>query len=173
LCPAGTSAKLSRVRTEEEKSGMKSVEVAGEIPVGVPLEQAWKILSDLPGWSAWNPFVTAVHGATRPVVGARVRLDVRWQGGSRAPRTAVEVVEVIDDATRRGFRWDLRGPLHRLGLLRSSRLIAVERVGPDACRYRSEERFTGPLVRLLPVARLRDGFDRMAAAFAAECAARH
>ncbi|HLT37844.1 MAG TPA: SRPBCC family protein, partial [Enhygromyxa sp.] len=149
---------------------MKSTECHISVEVPIPLERAWALLSNFAGWPEWNPFVTRVHGARAPSVGARVQLDVRWADGSGI-KSSNEIVEVIDGGTRRGFRWAYRGPLQQLGLLDTNRLIAVEYVSPDSCRYLSDERFTGPLTPLLPIDRIRDGFDRMAAGFASACGA--
>jgi hypothetical protein len=150
---------------------MPAAEYHHEVPVAVPVEQAWELLADLSRWSEWNPFVVRVVGARRPVLGAVVELDIRWGDGSRG-RAREQVVELVDADGRLGFRWAYRGVWARLGLVRGTRLVAVERVDERSCRYLSGERFEGLFTPLLPMAKIRDGFDRMGAAFAETCAAR-
>ena len=144
-------------------------ECRSDLDIPVPLEQAWAVLADFARWGEWNSFVVEVRGAERPQLGLLVHLDVRWHDGGKVV-AAEEIVEVIDEPTRKGFRWDYRGLPARLGLVRGSRLIVLEARGPQACCYHSYERFRGPFVGFLSMAKIQDGFDRMATGLAKACA---
>lgn len=143
--------------------------IRSELPIELGLDEAWALLTDFRGWSSWNPFVVGVSGAPRPSPGARVHLDIRWADGS-GTRAVDEITEVVERGTRRSFRWSYRGGLQRAGLLRVERVLVLEQTGAGRCRYLSEERFHGPLARAVPLAKIRESSDRMAAAFAGACA---
>lgn len=137
-----------------------------------PIERVWQCMIDTPRYPEWNPFVTRIEGVDgAPRVGQSMVLHVRWRDGSSV-RSREEVSRVEppaegpDGVVRAVLEYAFRGPLHRLNLVRSSRVQRVERVSDTETRYESEEVFAGWLRWAVPLAKVQDGFERHARALA-------
>jgi hypothetical protein len=111
------------------------------IEIGAPAGRVWEILTDLPAYPEWNPFVRRIAGALTP--GAR--LDVRLEPPGGAGVTLRPVVLVAEP--ERELRW--RGSILVPGLFDGEHHLILEPLGGGRVRFRQEERFTGVLVPLL------------------------
>lgn len=120
-----------------------------------PVEGVWAILSDLPGYSSWNPFTRRMEAAL--VVGSRIRMrvDLGW-----ITVTQVETIRAVEPPSR--LVWALDDwPRWLLWAERVQTLTPVE----GGARYHTVDTIGGalaPVVHLLFGAALRRGFAAMA-----------
>jgi len=143
--------------------------------IEAPPEVVWAVMLDLAAYPAWNPFVVRVDGPADRLaaVGDELVLHVRWANGRGV--TTSERITRLDppDGGRAGtLEYDFGGPLARLGLVRGRRLQQVE-ASPGGSTYRTSERLHGLLAFAAPIGRVRDGFERHAAALKARAEAVH
>lgn len=143
------------------------------LTIDAPLARVWQIVLDLPSYAAWNPFVVHAACAGPLVVGAALRLQVRWGdgGGARSDEVVTELSPPGADGRRARLAYRFAGPLHALALVRATRTQQLDDLGDGRTRYSSSEHFTGLLARLVPLARVQDGFVRHAAALKARAEA--
>lgn len=140
------------------------------ISIDAPLELVWQVMLDVDRYPAWNPFVTRVEGLSgAPRAGQSMRLHVAFKDGSRVVSreeiSRVEPPSTASDGTRRAaLEYAFRGPLHALNLVRGSRLQTLTSTSEGTTLYRSEEEFRGVFTMFLPLANVRDGFERHAKA---------
>ena len=133
---------------------MKTLHTA--IEIAAPAERIWQILTDLPAYPAWNPFIRRIAGRLAP--GARLEVRLEPPGGMGA--TLRPTVLAADPG--RELRW--RGSLGVRGLFDGEHRLALEPAGAGRVRFVQEERFTGLLVPLLAGSldrHTRPGFDAM------------
>ena len=103
-------------------------------------EAVWAVLSDLPSYPSWNPFIREASGQ----LAAGERLDLRMQpDGGRAMRFRPTVLKAEPG---RELRW--LGRLVAPGVFDGEHRFAIEPTAGGS-RLTQEERFTGILVPLL------------------------
>lgn len=117
------------------------LKIEHRIGVQTPPDVIWEIVSDLPGWSAWNPLYPKAEGQI--AFGAVLTLELALPG--RPPRTIRPTVR--DWTPNEQIIWTLSmfG-----GLIRTTRYIEIEALSETGCIFSNGEIFEGPLVRLLP-----------------------
>jgi hypothetical protein len=103
-------------------------------------EAVWAVLSDLPSYPSWNPFIREASGQL--AAGERLDLTMQPEGG-RAMRFRPTVLEAEPG---RELRW--RGRLVAPGVFDGEHRFAIEPTAGGS-RLVQEERFTGILVPLL------------------------
>jgi hypothetical protein len=103
-------------------------------------EAVWAVLSDLPSYPSWNPFIREASGQL--AAGERLDLTMQPEGG-RAMRFRPTVLEAEPG---RELRW--RGRLMAPGVFDGEHRFAIEPTAGGS-RLVQEERFTGILVPLL------------------------
>ena len=143
--------------------------------IEAPPEVVWGVMLDLRAYPAWNPFVVQVDGpeGRAAAVGDELVLHVRWANGRGV--TTRETISRLDppaDGRAGALEYDFGGPLARLGLVRGRRLQEVEGSAAGST-YRTSERLHGLLAFAAPISRVRDGFERHAAALKARAEAVH
>jgi len=117
------------------------MEVRTEIEIQAAPSAVWAVLTDLAGYSEWNPFVPRASGDLRP--GGQVELSVSMPDGSDADvRTEVLAVEAGRELRLRR-RWLLPG------LFDGVHFVRLVELGPDRTRVVHGEDFTGLLVKPL------------------------
>ena len=104
-----------------------------ELGIGAPADVVWEVISDLEGWSGWNPVLKA---SGRLVEGEKLQVVLSAPGGKAhsADPTVVHVEE------GREFRWKMR----KLGGLFAAEhgfRVVPEDVG--RCRFEQFEMFSG------------------------------
>jgi hypothetical protein len=130
------------------------------LTVNAPLEIVWQKLVHLPGYHAWNPFITTASGEV--TVGSRLDLTIKPPGG-RAVRSRPWVTALQPP---RYLEW--LGRCAVPGLLDSRHSFALTRMAAGRTLLQQSETFTGLLVPLsgTNLAQTRAGFAAMNAALA-------
>jgi len=86
-----------------------TAELTTFVDIAATDERVWQVLTDLPAYPQWNPFVTRAEGTLAP--GARLSLSLLPVNALVRPKMQVTVVEL---APRQ--RMGLRGRMDPLGL---------------------------------------------------------
>jgi uncharacterized protein YndB with AHSA1/START domain len=102
-------------------------------------EAVWKILTDAPGYAAWNPEIVDVAG--RFAAGERIRARVKV--GSGAIRTVPLRVTAFEAPTR--MEWTGGMPL---GLFTGRRMLTVT-AGEGGTQFQMVVQMSGPLAGLM------------------------
>ena len=118
------------------------IEVTAATEIDAPAETVWRVLTDLPGFRAWNPFIRAARGDTR--VGDVVHVRVRASLG--VPLWFHATVTERDEAHR--LRWE--GHVLAPWLGTGDHTFAIEPLGSERSRFVQRERFSGVLPQLAP-----------------------
>lgn len=114
---------------------------------GTP-EEVWAVLTDLPAYPEWNPFIERVDREF--LVGGK--LDVRLQPVGERGITMHPTVLVAEPG--RELRWI--GHLMIPGIFDGEHSFLIEEAGPGRVRFVQSERFGGILLPLM-WKKLRDG----------------
>lgn len=141
------------------------IEVRAATDIDAPPAAVWRVLTDLPRFSKWNPFIREASGS--PEVGGtihvRVRPSLRIPLAFRAKVTARDEHEL---------RWE--GHVLARWLAAGDHIFEITPLPGGRSRFVQIERFTGLLPRLakrLLAVEAKRGFDAMNAALAKEAAA--
>lgn len=142
-------------------------ELRTEIEFEATPQEVWDVLTDLPAYGEWNPFIRRIEG--EPRTGAK--LEVRMEPEGERAMTFRPTVLTVEPG--REFRW--LGHLLVPGVFDGEYRWSVEEIEPGRVRFTQSERFGGILVPLL-WKKLRDGgtakgFRAMNEALAARVAA--
>lgn len=131
-------------------------ELRTEIEIQATAERVWQLLTDLPSFPQWNPFIRKASGNIR--VGERLEVKLQPSGASAMTfRPTVLKVE-----PNREFRW--LGHLLVRGLFDGEHCFTIEPLGESRVRFTQREIFKGLLVPLLARrldADTRRGFEEM------------
>ncbi len=114
---------------------------------GTP-EEVWAVLTDLPAYPEWNPFIERIDREL--LVGGK--LDVRLQPVDERGITMHPTVLVAEPG--RELRWI--GHLMIPGIFDGQHSFLIEEAGPGRVRFVQSERFGGILLPLM-WKKLRDG----------------
>ena len=123
--------------------------------VAAPADQVWAILSDIEGWSRWNPLYRSSSGRLR--IGEQVSFELVLQG--EAPETLQATV--VDWAPELQIHLKVR--LYG-GLLSTTRYMEIEKLSETGCIFSNGEFFRGPLAGFMPrrlKSAMRQGFASM------------
>lgn len=115
--------------------------ISTSIDIKAPASRIWRILTDFPAYSTWNPFVRSIAGSTSP--GSRLKVTVQPQGG-QPMSFAPEVLACVEE---REFRW--RGRVLFRGVFDGEHSFRLSESVPGSCRFVHEEVFSGALVPLV------------------------
>jgi hypothetical protein len=116
------------------------IKIEHRIGVQTPAEVIWKIISDIPGWPAWNPLYTKAAGEVR--FGAKLTFEVALPGETPRPLTAT----VLDWTPNEQILWNVS---MFAGLLRTTRYVEIETLPNGNCIFSNGEIFEGPMIRFL------------------------
>ena len=124
-----------------------------EIRVGTEIEstadEVWAVLTDIPSYPSWNPFVRHIEGPLEVGVTLAVRIEPEdWNGMDITPKV------LVADAPRE-LRW--LGHLWVPGIFDGEHSFTIEEVGPGRVRLVHAERFSGALVWLMRKKLTQDG----------------
>ncbi len=140
---------------------MRQIETS--ISIAAPIDTVWKVLTDLPDYENWNPFITSASGA----VTAGERLTVHIQPAGQSGNTFRPHVIAADPPHT--FVW--LGRLLMPGIFDGRHSFELSQEG-DSTRLVQSEQFKGLLVPLIwksMVGPTTDGFVRMNEALKAKC----
>lgn len=130
--------------------------------IDAPIDVVWRVMLDLGGYQAWNPFIVKVdwHGGEARV-GDDITLHVKFRGARKLVASHERITRIEPGAM---LEYQFRGPLHHLGLVRGRRLQILEAQSPTCVRYSTKEKFFGLLAYAVPTKLVQDGFERHAQA---------
>jgi hypothetical protein len=144
------------------------VRIAQTLEVAAPAATVWHVITDLPRYPEWNPFVVQCRSTLEP--GTPIVMRVRVLPFMAQPQRETIFEHVPGQRLRYGI-----APLP-LGALASNRSHAVEAITADRSRYLSDFALDGwlaPLVARLFERRLAAGFAAMSGAIKARAEAIH
>jgi hypothetical protein len=118
---------------------MPQVRIEHRLGVAAPAEVIWEVVSNLEGWSAWNPSYSAASG--RLSIGAPLSLDATWPGVH--PRRHEGTI--VDWVPHTQLLWR-----EKAGFMASSlRYIEIDELSDHGCILASGEILDGWGVRYL------------------------
>lgn len=123
----------------DEPGRIKGHCVGHRITVEAPPELVWHLVSDVVGWSRWNPLYPKAAGA--PEVGATLRYTVML-ADSRPKKVTAQVTRVTENELLE------YGYASMAGFVRSLRYVEVEELSPVRCRVVNGAILGGPLGQL-------------------------
>jgi hypothetical protein len=132
------------------------IELVCSVDIQAPAEVVWRLLTDLPRFQEWNPFIREASGQIR--AGGVVRVRVR-------PSLAIPLVfhaEVLQCQERRELRW--RGHFLAPWLASGEHTFTLQPQAAGAVRFVQREVFGGALPGLvggLLEREARRGFEAM------------
>jgi hypothetical protein len=100
-------------------------------------QEVWTVLTDLPSYEHWNPFIVASSGDVKP--GATLTNTMRDASGE-----STFTPTVLTAHPGRELRW--LGRVTPGGIFTGEHLFRIEQVAPNRVRLTQTERFTGVLV---------------------------
>lgn len=124
--------------------------------IAAPPATVWEVITDLPAYPEWNPFVVACRSTL--VVGEPIAMRVRLLPWFTQPQTET----VLEHVPGERLCYGLAGGT--LGAITSRRSHELHALGPRRTRYRSHFELSGWLagvVRALLGAHLERGFRAM------------
>jgi hypothetical protein len=131
-------------------------QLRSEIDIHATPERVWQVLTDLPAYPRWNPFITSAKGEVRQ--GGRLTLRMQPAGG----RAMTFRPTVLEATQGRRLRW--LGHLLVSGLFDGEHSFTIRPLGDGQVRLVQQEDFRGLLVPLLARSldrRTLPGFERM------------
>lgn len=128
------------------------------LDIDAPPAVVWEVLTDLPRYREWNPFVIECRSTLVP--GDPIDLLVKLRAKPQNQREWM-----VENVAGKGFAYRMKPiPLGALSSRRSHELVDI---GDGRTRYRSHMQLSGwlmPLVRALFGSNLQRGFSEMSAA---------
>lgn len=112
-----------------------------QVDIDASLDEVWRVLTDLPGYTQWNPFIRRVDGHCRANEIVTIHMEIAGKG-----RQAYRVKLTAVDSNRR-FRW--LGHFHIRGLIDGDHTFDLAVLADGRVRVRQYEYFTGLLVPLV------------------------
>jgi hypothetical protein len=101
-------------------------------------ERIWKLLTDAPGFPAWNPTVHRVEGDIAP--GHTIRVFVKVNPGRAFP------VKITEFEPGRRMVWSGGMPL---GLFKGVRTYDLDPAGAGLVRFKMREEYSGPMLSMM------------------------
>ncbi|MEV3858284.1 SRPBCC domain-containing protein [Streptomyces sp. NPDC050095] len=121
---------------------LHATRLTASIEIDASPEDVWQVLSDLPAYRDWNPFMTSARVTSsggRLDEGARLKIVLHDSGGDSTFEPRVQVADA-----GRELRW-----LGKMGpgwIADGEHRFSIERLGPGRVRLTQSERFTGVAV---------------------------
>jgi hypothetical protein len=141
------------------------VKIEHRIGIRAPAEVIWSIVSDIEGWSSWNPLYPKAAGVVR--MGAQLDLEVVVPG--QEPRQIQPVI--LDWVPNEQIHWRLK---MAGGMVSTTRFIEIEALTETGCIFSNGELFggfLGPRVARRMGRAVRQGFRAMGEAVKARAEA--
>ncbi len=139
--------------------------------IDAPAELIWSVMTDLPAYGDWNPFILRIKRRGGPVaaVGDDILLRVRFGNGREfnSPEriVAMQPPATGDDGIRRAkLEYEYYNWLHRYGLIRGRRSQTLTQAPGQSTVYHTWERIHGLLGFAISRRAITGGFRRHARA---------
>jgi hypothetical protein len=117
------------------------MKIVASTEIDAPAEVVWGVLTDLPRFGEWNPFIRAASGSA--TVGGRIRVEME---PTVAGPTLSFVAKVLVCEPNKKLRW--RGHLLTPWLGGSDHAFTIEPSANGRVRFEQRETFHGLLPRL-------------------------
>ncbi|WP_425827422.1 SRPBCC family protein [Streptomyces fractus] len=123
-------------------SNLHPVRLTASVEIEATPEQVWQVLTDLPAYARWNPFMTSAEVTSpggRIDKGARLSIVMHASSGD-----STFTPEVLDFVPGKELRW-----LGKMGpgwIADGEHRFTIEELGPHRVRLTQNERFTGVAV---------------------------
>ncbi len=149
---------------------MKKVSV--KTVINVPIERVWEVLTDIRGYSTWNPFVYEVSSDKEmPYIDCNMVFYVRFSNGkevtSKEYVTEFKPPQMTDGKALWVYRFD--GFMHKINMVRATRTQTLRALSSNTTEYSSEEVFSGFGELFLPLKEVKRGFIIQADALKKVC----
>lgn len=145
-----------------------------KIIIKADIYKVWQAIVLTKHYPAWNPFIIAVDPTLdAPVVGTEMEFTVRWKDG--ATRKTTEVVnsfsppEKIDAELKGEWGYYFKSFMRTIGMVRATRKQVIVSTQEGTTLYHTYEDFKGWGVLFLPMADIKDGFERQSLALKQYC----
>lgn len=115
--------------------------ITKEIEINAPCAVVWKVLTDLPGYSSWNPFIRRIAGDLS--VGRHLRVLALLPCGLLIPLWP----KILELAAERKIRW--LGRLFLPSLLDGEHIFLLEPLGETRSRFTQMEEYRGALLPIV------------------------
>jgi len=112
-----------------------------EIEIASTAERLWSILTDLPAYPAWNPFIRSISGHIAK--GQRLAVSIQPAGGKAMSFRPT----ILLAAPNSELRW--LGHFIVPGIFDGEHYFKIAAIGPGQVRFTQGERFSGLLVGML------------------------
>ena len=129
--------------------------ITTQIVIYTTPKKLWKILTNFPDFSSWNPFVVKILG--KPALGEVINVWVNPPGSSKM-KFCPEIISLIPN---KELIW--KGKFLLPGLFDGEQRFIIEDLG-NSVKFTHEEVFTGILVHLFPKSiyqKTEAGFEQM------------
>ena len=148
-----------------------------ECEIDAPIALVWELMTDLGGYSDWNPFVvSAASSGGGATVGALLDLTVRWHDGGESRSTEEVLVAKAPDAgggaQEATWVYSYRSWMCTIGMVRSVRSQRLTQTNGASTTYVSEIELSGWGVGGVPFAKIDRGIQAQADALKAVAEAR-
>lgn len=110
------------------------------IEINASSTEVWKVLTDLPSWKSWNPFIIQSEG--QAIVGSKIKNTMRSNNKEMIFNPKVLVVDENQE-----FTW--LGHLFIPGLFDGKHRFILEELGENKVRLVQTETFKGILSRMV------------------------
>ncbi len=130
--------------------------IENRLGIQAPASAIWRVISDLPGWAAWNPLYTRASGQLR--IGTELTLTEQVAGQDPQVITPT-VVDWVPDAQ---ILWKMSG-----GFIRRFRYLEIDKLTDDGCVFTNGEDWWGLGARFVTADRrraMRRAFEAMGVA---------
>ncbi len=139
---------------------MKKISV--KIKINAPIEKVWEVLTNINGYSEWNPFVYDISADKKiPNVDCNMLFFVAFDNGKKVE--SKEFVTKFEEPKLHAknkalwvYRFD--GFLHKLNIVRATRTQSLKAVSETCTEYSSEEVFSGLAKSFVPYEEVQKGF---------------
>ncbi|WP_067825137.1 SRPBCC domain-containing protein [Actinomadura kijaniata] len=118
-------------------TNLRPLNLSASIEMEATPDQVWKVLTDLPAYAQWNPFIISSSGRVQE--GATLRNVMRDADGE-----TTFTPTVLEATPGREFRWV--GKVAPGGVFTGEHRFVIEPIGSGRVRLTQSEKFTGVLV---------------------------
>jgi hypothetical protein len=152
--PDGAPPAVAQMFNTSLLGSIASGEVKSQVEIDAAPELVWAVLTDLPSYPVWNPFIYPVEGELRP--GSELQITMHRGTGAATYRATVLVVE-------RNHVLSWSGHVLSRGVYDTIYSFSIEPVQTGRVRLISRETRTGlaPIVEWLLGSEIQAGLDAM------------
>ncbi len=152
---------------------MNMKKVCVKVEINAPIEKVWEVLTNIKGYSEWNPFVYNVSSdKIVPDVGYNMLFSVCFSNGKKVQSKEYVMTFTppqLTDNTSALWVYRFDGLLHKMNIVRATRTQTLKALSMSTTEYSSEEVFSGLGKCFLPLKEVQKGFTLQANALKVFC----